>query len=187
MISYPEQLDAVRARIAELNVGLLFLPPGANLFYLTGIRRREIGGTDHNTYGDYVVGGYIGLNEGITILAPRMGGKYYETEAQDKPLIEEVRLIHESESPTEVLRQVLGRMALQGKRIMLDDRAWAQSVVAFRHLALELELALASEILAPMRMIKSEDELTLMRQAGTIAEEAFSQALARLKAGGEEG
>lgn len=29
-------------------IGLMFLPPGANLFYLAGIRRHEEGGTDHN-------------------------------------------------------------------------------------------------------------------------------------------
>jgi Xaa-Pro dipeptidase len=183
MIDYAERLKTVRAQMVERNIGLIFLPPGANLFYLTGIRRREIGGTDHNAYGDWVVGGYIGLTEGIILLAPRMGGRYFEAEAQGKPWIKEVRLIHESESPLEVLRETLNRLALPSHKVMLDDHAWTQTMFGFRRLLPEVEFALASEILAPMRMIKTEEELALMRQAGTLTEQAFEKALARLKPG----
>ncbi len=183
MIDYVERLNAVRSRMSERQIGLLFLPPGANLFYLTGVRRQETGGTDHNAYGDFVVGGYIALEEGITLLASRMGGKYFEREVQDKPWIRDVRLIRESESPVDVLRAMLAHLDLQGRRIMVDDHAWAKSVLTFRQLLPDAEFALASEILAPMRMIKSEDELHLMRQAGAITEQAFRQAVARLKVG----
>ena len=120
-IDYKERLSTVRAKMAERNVGLLFLPPGANLFYLTGIPRREAGGTDHNAYGDWAVGAYIGLNEGITVLAPRMGGKYYQNAAQDKPWIASVRMIPESEQPLDIMREVLRHFDLSGKKIMLDD------------------------------------------------------------------
>src|SRR5262245_66640447 len=104
MIDYAARLNAVRQQMAERNIGLMYLPPGANLFYLTGIRRQEQGGTDHNSYGDYIHGGYISLQKGVTVLAPRMGGGYYRAEAQDKPWIESVRLIDEAESPVDVLR-----------------------------------------------------------------------------------
>ncbi len=183
MINYAERLKTIRAQMVERNIGLLFLPPGANLFYLTGIRRQEIGGTDHNAYGDYIVGGYIGVQDGITLLAPRMGGKYFETEAQSKPWIESVRRIDESENPLEVLRETLKRFSLQGKRVMLDNRVWAQSVLAFRRFLPDAEFALASELLAPLRMTKSPDELDLMRRAGEVTEQAFAAALARCRAG----
>lgn len=39
MIDYPDRLNTVRTRMAEENIGLMFLTPGANLFYLTGIRQ----------------------------------------------------------------------------------------------------------------------------------------------------
>jgi Xaa-Pro dipeptidase len=183
MLDYAARLRTVRERMAELNIGLMFLPPGANLFYLTGIRRQEQGGTDHNAYGDYVVGGYIGLRGGIALLAPRMGGKYYEVEAQSKPWIESVRLIRESESPLDVLQQTLRRFDLRDKKIALDERVWAKSMLAFQQSVPGAEFVLASELLAPMRMIKSDAELDLMRHAGTIAEQAFEKALVRLKPG----
>ncbi|MCA1552856.1 MAG: Xaa-Pro peptidase family protein [Chloroflexi bacterium] len=186
MIDYAARLNAVRAQMAERNIGLLYLPPGANLFYLTGIRRQEQGGTDHNSYGDYIHGGYIGLQEGVSVLSPRMGGNYYRGEAQDKPWIESVRAIDESESPRDVLQQTLSRFDLQGKMIALEERVWAQSVLAFQHVAPDADFVVASEMLTPMRMIKSDDELALMRKAGEITERAFERALERLKPGVSE-
>ncbi len=183
MLNYPERLERVRTQMVAQQVGLLFLPPGANLFYLTGIRRQELGGTDHNRYGDWAVGAYIGTNGGIILLAPRMGGQYYQREAADKPWIESVILIHESESPLDILRQTLTRFDLAGKQVMVDDRVWAASMLALRRLLPETRFSLASDIIAPMRMIKSADELGLMRKAGEITEQAFAKALARCKPG----
>ncbi len=183
MIDYAARLNAVRQQMAARNIGLMFLPPGANLFYLTGIRRQEQGGTDHNSYGDYVHGGYIGLQEGVSILSPRMGGNFYRAEAQGKAWITSVRAIDESESPREVLQQILSRFDLQGKKIALDERVWAQSVLAFQHAAPDADFVLTSEIVTPMRMIKSEDELAWMRKAGQITEQVFERALERLKPG----
>ncbi|MBI5878812.1 MAG: aminopeptidase P family N-terminal domain-containing protein [Chloroflexi bacterium] len=51
MIDYAARVATIQARMAEQRIAVLYLPPGANLFYLTGIRRREQGGTDHNAYG----------------------------------------------------------------------------------------------------------------------------------------
>jgi Xaa-Pro aminopeptidase len=183
MLDYPERLERARALMVERHIGLLYLPPGANLFYLTGVRRQELGGTDHNAYGDWAVGAYIGTAGGITLLAPRMGGKYYQSEANDKPWIESVNLIPESESPLEILRQTLTRFDLSGKQVMVDDRVWAQSMLALRRLLPETEFALASEIIGPLRMIKSPAELELMRKAGETTEAAFGKALARCKSG----
>jgi Xaa-Pro aminopeptidase len=183
MLDYAARLETVREQMAARNIGLMFLPPGANLFYLTGIRRREEGGTDHNAYGDYVVGGYIGLQDGITVLSPRMGGGYYKGEASNKPWIESVRLIMESEAPLDVLKQVLSRFDLRGKKIAVDERVWARTILALRQCLPDHEIMLASELLAPMKMIKSDDELASMRKAGEITEKAFAQALVHLKVG----
>ncbi|MGQ9494226.1 MAG: aminopeptidase P family N-terminal domain-containing protein, partial [Anaerolineae bacterium] len=99
MISYSKRLTRARERMAEQNIGLMFLKPGANLFYLTGVRRQESDNTDANAYGDWVVGGYIGLKEGIILTAPRMGGAFVQAEVEVKPWFESVRLILESEDP----------------------------------------------------------------------------------------
>ncbi|MBM4428786.1 MAG: aminopeptidase P family protein [Chloroflexi bacterium] len=183
MIDYAARLKKARSRMAEKNIGLMFLPPGANLFYLTGIRRHENDNTDANAYGDWAVGSYLGLEEGITLTAPRMGGAYFQAEAQGKAWFESVRLILESEDPADVMRQVLSRFDLRGKKVALDNRAWAQSVLAFQQLLPDTEFVLASEVTEAMRMIKEESALDLMRKAGQITDIAFQKALAMLKPG----
>ena len=183
MIDYAARLQTVRAQMVAQNIGLLFLPPGANLFYLTGVRRQEQGGTDHNAYADYVVGGYIGQTGGVLLLAPRMGGGYYRAEAQEKPWIEEVRPIVEAEDPLDVLAATLKRFDLHGRKIVVDDHAWTQSLFAIRKFLVDAEIVMASTLFNPLRRIKSDEELAIMRKAGEITAQAFALAMKRLQRG----
>lgn len=93
--------------MARKGIGLMFLTYGANLWYLAGFHRRRAELTDSNTYGDYVIGAYIGADGRIVLVAPRMGGSFYQQEAADKPWISEVRILDESESPRDVMAQVV--------------------------------------------------------------------------------
>jgi len=182
MLDFAKRLEAVRSRMEEANIGLMFLTPGANLFYLTGIPHRDDYRTDHNAYGDWAVGGYIGP-EDVIITAPRMGGQYYKNHAQGKPWFEDVRIIDESEDPNDVMREVVDRIGLDGKKVALDDHAWAESTLAFRSFMPDVRLAMASDLIAPMRMIKSDLEIELMRESGRVCDGAFRKALERLKLG----
>ncbi len=183
MIDHAVRIDTVRAAMAAKGIGLMFLPPGANLFYLTGIPRRDDYRTDHNAYGDWAVGGYLGLEGEIMIASPRMGGEYYLAQVVNKPWFGPVRIIDESEDPLEVMREITARFDLKGKEIALDDHTWADTMLAFRRLLPEAGMELASRLVAHMRMIKNETELDLMRKSGQIVDAAFRKALALLKLG----
>jgi Xaa-Pro aminopeptidase len=183
MLDFAKRLKSVRARMEEQDIGLMFLTPGADLFYLTGLPRRDHYRTDHNAYGDWAVGGYIGLQGGVVMTAPRMGGEYFVAQVEDKPWFEPVRIIDESEDPLDVMSEVLGKFDLQGRGIALENHAWAETVGAFRRVLPEAEPVLASTLIAPMRMIKEEAELDLMRKSGRICDAAFQKALERLKLG----
>jgi Xaa-Pro aminopeptidase len=186
MLNYHARLAKARARMAQENVALMYLTCGANLFYLTGLQRQEEGGTDHNRYGDWVTGGYIGLEGGVDLVAARMGGSFFEDQVSDKPWFNPPRLILESEDPLAVLKEILSRFDLRGAKVALDDRAWAQTVLALRRLLPGVEFVLASSIVAPLRMIKSQAELDLLRQAGQVTDAVFQKALAVLKPGVSE-
>ena len=183
MIDYAARLDKARARMEANNIGLMFLPPGANLFYLTGFRRQENDNTDANHYGDWAVGAWIGLGDGITMTSPRMGGGFFQSEVEGKPWFGEVRTIVETEDPDEAMAEVLGRFDLAGKKVALDDRAWAKTALSFARLLPDAEFVLASLVTDPLRMIKEDEALERMRQAGRITDVAFQAAMARLKLG----
>jgi Xaa-Pro dipeptidase len=183
MLDFAKRLETLRARMAEQNVDLLFLTPGANLFYAAGIPHRDHYRTDHNAYGDWAVGGYIGREGGLVLTAPRMGGEYFLAQVQNKPWFDSVRIIDESEAPLDVMREVLRNFTLEGGKIALEDHAWAESVLAFRTLLPDAGLVRSLELIGPMRSIKSEEELALMRKAGLICGSAFEKAIAILQLG----
>jgi len=184
-MDYAGRLRRLRAAMAERDLDLVFLPPAANLFYLTGIRRHLVHGTDHNAYGDWICGGYIGRDGPVHVIAPRMGGDFFVQEAAGKPWVGDVRLVREGESPLDVLRQTLSGFGLgAGKgRVAVDERTWAQTVLALRDLLPGGALSSASELLMPMRMIKDDDELAAMQRVSDLTDRVFEKALAALRPG----
>ncbi|MFQ6053121.1 MAG: M24 family metallopeptidase [Candidatus Bathyarchaeia archaeon] len=166
-----------REEMGRRGIGLMFLTYGANLWYLAGVHRRQPHNTETNAYGDHVCGAYIGADGGLILVAPRMGGSFFQREAEGKPWIDEVRIIDESERPGDVLAEVVGRFGLKGEGVSFDDRAWMRSGLLFQHVLPDGRFSLASEIIAPMRMIKDEDEIALMQEAGRITVEVYGEVL----------
>ena len=182
-MDYEGRLSRLREAMREKGIALMYLRRGANLFYLTGIKRRGPELTDSNSYGDYIHGAYIGLTGGITLIAPRMGGGSWQKEAEDKPWINEVKIIDESERPKEVLKRVLGAYNLRGKGIAIEERAWAHTVLLFREVLPYSKLMNASELIEPMRMIKDDDEIAVMKQAGEITDRVYGKVVDSLERG----
>lgn len=187
-MDYEGRLRKAQQAMQEQDIDLMFLPRAANLSYLTGIRRQLEHGTDHNAYGDWLSGGYIGQQGPAQIVAPRMGGGFWVNEAEGKPWISGPRLILEPIAPREALRETLAGFGItRGKqRIALDERAWSQLAMAIRELLPEAELINANEIIAPLRMIKSDEELAVMQRGSDLTDQVFLNVLSRLQPGVSE-
>lgn len=184
MLDYGRRLERLRQGMAEEGIDLVFLTPAANLFYMTGIPHRDHYRTDHNAYGDWAVGAFIGPEGKVALTAPRMGGEYFAAQVVDKPWLAGPRIINEAEDPLEVMRELLAGAGLShARRVAVEDHAWAETALAFRRLLPATELVLASRLIAPMRAIKEEAELELMRRGGQICGAALEKALARLQLG----
>jgi len=184
-MDYAGRLAAVQAAMAERRISLMFLPRAANLYYLTGIRRQLEHGTDHNAYGDWLSGGYIGTEGPVQVVAPRMGGNYWVNEAKEKPWVSGVRLIMEPIAPIDALKETLAGFGITGGKVKIavDERAWAQWTMAIRDLLPEAELVNASEIVMALRLIKTDEELAAMQRASDLTDQVFRNILPRLKEG----
>lgn len=184
-MDYQSRMSAVQAAMRARDISLIFLPRAANLFYLTGIRRQLEHGTDHNAYGDWLSGGYIGPDGPVQIVAPRMGGGFWQAEAEGKPWVSGVRLIMEPEAPADVLQEMLTRFGVASgtQRIAVDERVWAQFTIAAASINPALEIVNASEIIAPMRMIKSQAELDAMQRGSDLTDDVFRNVIAWMKPG----
>lgn len=183
MMDYERRLRRARDEMKNRDIGMMFLRYDANLWYLAGIRRQTPHTTDENSYGDYLCGAYIGADDGLTLVAPRMGGGFFQIEASNKPWIDKVRIIDESEKPSDVLLEVIKQIHLDGKGISLDDRTWAQSELEFQLVLHSSKFSLASEIISPMRMIKDPDEIAAMRKTGEVTDRVYSEVLGFLEEG----
>jgi len=172
-MDFKGRLERAREKMRERGIGLMYLRRGANLWYLTGVRRSGPEMTDHNAYGDYVCGAYIGADGGFTLVGPRMGGSRWRAEADDKPWVEDV----------DVLKEVVDTFNVKGKGVSVDDRAWTQTSLLLRDALPGSEMTLASDIVAPMRMIKDDDEVALLKKAGEITDEVYGEVVAFLKVG----
>ncbi len=127
-MDYQGRLAALRKRMEERGVDLVYLTRGANLFYLAGVRRHYDHGTDHNAYGDWASGAFIAREGGLILLAPQMGGGFWVAEGQDKPWIDAVRLIPENASPGEEMRKAIGELSRTVQHVAVDERTWGQTI-----------------------------------------------------------
>jgi D-alanyl-D-alanine dipeptidase len=179
-MDYSNRLKKIRDEMTRHGVDLLYLTRGANLWYLTGIRRRGAELTDHNAYGDYVCGAYL-TQDKITLVGPRMGGSGWKTEAEGKSYITEVIIFDEHRDPVDVQKEVLSRY--NPHHIMVDDRAWAQTLTAIRRNIPTAELSLAGPSIFKMRMIKEAGEIAAMKAAGRLTDKVYSETVDYLKSG----
>ena len=184
-MDFKGRLSRAREEMRERGVGLMYLRRGAKLWYLAGIRRWGPEMTDHNTYGDYVQGAYIGAEEGFVLVGPRMGSAAWVNEAEGKPWVDELRIIDESETPEQVLEEVLKGFDVKGG-VMVDERAWAHASLLIRKNLPGSEISLASEIIDPMKMIKDDDEIARMKKAGEITDKVYGEVVKYLKVGLKE-
>jgi len=184
-MDFEGRLSRAREEMRKMGVDLMYLRRGAKLWYLAGIRRRGPEMTDHNTYGDYIQGAYVGAEEGFVLVGPRMGSAAWVYEAKGKPWINELRIIDESETPEKVLEEVLKGFDVKGD-VMVDERAWAQGGLLIQKNLPRSGLRLASEIIDPMKMIKDKNEIALMKKVGEITDKVYGEVVNHLKVGLKE-
>jgi Xaa-Pro aminopeptidase len=185
MIDYQQRISTVQQAMHDHDIDLMFVPQAANLFYLAGIRRQLEHGTDHNRYGDWLSGGYLGQEGPIHLVAARMGGQFWVNEAEGKPWVSGVRLINEPIEPKVALMETLSAFGLTaGKAVIaVDDRAWAQFIRGVQEILPKSEFVSANEMIAPMRMIKSAYEISLMQAASDLTDQVFLNVIPKLEAG----
>src|SRR6185436_7396155 len=65
----------------------------------------------------------------------------------------------------------------------ISDHSTGETIVHLQKIAPDAVFESATDLLRPLRVIKSEDEVAVMRKAGEITEAAFADVVAQLKIG----
>ncbi len=160
---------------------LAFLPISADLQYLTAVPRDipNYGAVMHP--GAWLEGAWLTPDHEPILALPRMTAEFGGL--ADVTGIE-LRILGDWDDPATMTKNILAGFDLPEKpRIAISDKTEGETVVALHALLPGATFVSATEILRRMRVIKSEDEIAIMRQAGAITESAFAAVCRQLKHG----
>lgn len=181
-INYAERLERARAKMDELGIGLLYIPPSTNLEWLLGIPRERPSFTNVVYPGGWLNGAFVGLEKGPVLAVPRM---FAEFDLGNLPGMD-LRILPDNGNPTELTKTVLSEFNLNGKKIALEERTWASSALNLQALLPDNPFSTAAQVFQPLRMIKDETEIALMRRAGELVDLAMVEVLKKLRVGVSE-
>ncbi len=180
MPDYQGRSRRVQEQMATQQIDLLFLPISASLHYLTGIGREEPNFGNTMYPGEWVTGAWIPQSGEPILTLPRMLAEFHMGHVSGF----DVRVLPDADDPLELAGSVLQHFGIAGNgAIAVEDRAWAETLINLRTLVPDVRFSQASALIMPLRRIKDEDEIAIMREAGVVTEAAYAATLAQLKHG----
>ncbi len=179
-IDYAKRLTTVQSKMAEQNIDLMFLSRSANLRYVTGIPRDEPNFGNTIYPGEWLTGAWIPQSGPPILTLPRMLAEFHMGAVTGY----DVRILPDAGDPLDMVKEVLASLSIQPNALVsVEDRCWAELLLNLKSVLPDASLGLASELLMPMRRIKDEAEIAIMRKAGEITEAAFAASLPKLRHG----
>ena len=180
MPDYSKRLATVQAAMRAANVDLIFLSRSANLHYLTGIGRDEPNFGNTMYPGEWLTGAWVPRRGEPVLTLPRMLADFHMGSVSGFDL----RVLPDAGDPLAMAQEVLALLKIQpNAHVAMEDRAWAETVLNIHKALPDATFSQASTLLMPLRRIKDEDEIAIMRKAGAITEAAFAATLPKLRHG----
>jgi Xaa-Pro aminopeptidase len=175
---YASRRDRLHVLLEEHGLDAIFLPPSADLEYLTGIER------DLPTFGSlsyahgWVTGAFLAPGREPLFVLPRMFVAYHlDGEPPDGAVV-----VHE-DADGRVIFAEAARSLGAPRRLAIGARAWAETAIELQRALPGVELADGSSLVNRLRRVKSEAELTLMARACELARETMDAVAPRVAAG----
>ena len=160
---------------------LIFLPISADLQYLTGIPRDipNYGAVLHP--GGWLEGIWIAPNQTPVLTLTRMSAEFGAL--ADEGQIEQ-RILGDFDDPIKLVTEVIQKFQLpEQPRVGISDHTKGETIVGLQSILQQVTYLSATELLNPLRAIKSEEEIDAMRAAGRVTENAFAEVIKQLKIG----
>jgi len=181
---YRERQQRLRAAMAERGVDAVYLPFTPNLDYLAGLATRRRGATETRHPGDWLTGAFYTQNDELIVVAPRMDQRWAEPAVEAVPWVQELRIFGDQEDPGPVCKEIVQRLKLpENATIAIDDRAWAESLLGIQGVLPNARFTQALDMLMPMRAVKSEAELVVMRETNRIVDDVLAEIVPWLRVG----
>ncbi|MCA1647013.1 MAG: Xaa-Pro peptidase family protein [Chloroflexi bacterium] len=175
LTEYRARLAGVRAEMARQRLDSLLVSSPENIFYLSG----------YGTKGVFAFQMLLVPLEGDVALVTRRVELGNVQLVLADSLIELHETYGDTDSPTQVVVDVLGRLGLARGRVGVEKSNWFLTVQRFEELAsgVSAEFVDATRIVEDLRLIKSPAELGYLRQAAAISERVASDGIRAVRAG----
>ncbi|MDX1990799.1 MAG: Xaa-Pro peptidase family protein [bacterium] len=182
--SYSDRLQRFQSELGQ-SADLAFLPISADLQYLTGIPRDipNFGRTIHP--GEWLEGAWIAPGKAAVLALPRMTAEFGGVaDLMRESSAIELRILGDFEDPAALVTDILRGFNLPAHpRVAVGELAGAQTTVHLQALLPNAVFSSATAICRHLRVMKTEDEIAVMRRAGEITEAVMGAVLPRLRHG----
>ena len=169
---------ALEAVLEEAGVDVVWLPIGADLEYLTGIQRRVPTFGEVNYAHGWVAGAFLVRGGDPVFMLPR---NYVEFDLPEG-VPGEVISVNETDDGRAMFSRVASSLP-RPRTLAVGARTWASATMRLLEEFDSPRLQNATQLVNRLRRNKSPDELTLLRQACRIADQAMEETKARVSAG----
>jgi Xaa-Pro dipeptidase len=179
-MQYNDRLKQFQDRLGA-EADLAYLPISSDLQYLTGVPRDipNFGAVMHP--GAWLEGAWMTASNSPILPLARMTAEFG---GLNRLTNIDVRVLGDWDDPAEMVRDILKSFNLPpSPRVAISDFASGETISALQKILPDATFLSATDLLRPLRVIKSEDEIATMRRAGEITEAAFTDVLAQLKLG----
>jgi len=158
-----------------------FFPMSSDLQYLTGVPR-DVPNYGHNIHpGDWLEGAWITPNHDPVLPLPRMTAEFGGLDQLENI---DIRVLGDWDEPSEMVKKILDGFDLpDNPRVAISDFTRGETVSNLQPILPDATYLSATDLLRPMRMIKSQADIDEMKEAGRITEAAFADTLKNLKLG----
>lgn len=175
-----DRLQRFQAILAD-QADLAFFPISSDLQYLTGVPR-DIPNYGHNIHpGDWLEGAWISPHRAPVLPLPRMTAEFGGLNRLEGI---DIRVLGDWDEPAEMVKGILDDFNLPDKpRVAISDFTRGETVSNLQPLLPGATWLSATDLLRPLRVIKSESDIDEMKEAGRITEAAFADTLKALRLG----
>jgi len=175
-----DRLKQFQNLLAE-HADVAFFPMSSDLQYLTGVPR-DIPNYGHNIHpGDWLEGAWITPNHAPVLPLPRMTAEFGGLNKLENI---DIRVLGDWDEPADMLKGILDSFNLpDNPRVAISDFTRGETISNLQPILPDAIFLSATDLLRPMRMIKSQVDIDEMKEAGRITEAAFADTLKNLKLG----
>ncbi len=185
MIDYRERMQNLRNHMSDAGIDMCFLPQSSEQEYLIGIRKGRYNPTYSNTYGDWAYGVFVFPDRAL-YLVPQMLVNLGHVEEDAHGIIDEYVTIVEVAPVKDTVQRALGSRLKEVKRIAVTKNTFSTTLINFKEMLPEVQLVSLEDYMNNLRMIKTDYELSKMREAAEVNDRVFSKIVPFLKVGMSE-